>query len=227
MWPSQFDHFLHATIGRERNGMDLSVLSLLARVGHDPWAEAARLAGLPRAAAADSLAATMACLPGEGQARANAWSVALCLVPLLSGKNHPVPSTWGGEMPISASVLLVEDDALVRQCLREVLDETGVRVSDAASAAEALEWMAAEGVPDVLVTDLQLGSGPSGLALIAAARQRWPGVRAVLISGTAIEDPALDPGDRFLRKPFDVDALARAMSELIGSRPPTLHGMEV
>ena len=120
--------------------------------------------------------------------------------------------------PSSATVLLVEDDALVRECLREVLDERGGWVSDAASAAQALEQMAAEGVPDVLVTDLQLGQGLNGLALIAAARQRWPGVRAVLISGTDMAEPALDPGDRFLRKPFDVDALARAVSELIAGQ---------
>ena len=134
---------------------------------------------------------------------------------------------WVGPVPISAMVLLVEDDALVRECLREVLDELGGWVSDAASVAEALEQMAAEGVPDVLVADLQLGPGPSGLALIAAARRQWPGVRAVLISGTDMEEPALDPGDRFLRKPFDVDALARVVSELIGSRTPALGGMEV
>ncbi len=121
-------------------------------------------------------------------------------------------------LPISATVLLVEDDALVRGCLREVLDELGGWVSDAASAAEAMERIAAEGVPDVLVTNLQLGPGPDGLALIAAARQRWPGVRAVLISGTDMAEPVLDPGDCFLRKPFDVDALARAVFELIARR---------
>ena len=123
-----------------------------------------------------------------------------------------------GQAPISATVLLVEDDAAVRECLREVLDELGGQVSDAASAAEALERIAAEGVPDVLVTDLQLGPGPNGLALIAAARRRWPGIRAMLISGTDIEEPALDTGDRFLRKPFDVDTLARTVSELIAGQ---------
>lgn len=35
--PSQLDRFLHATIGTERNGMDLSVLSVLARLGKAPW----------------------------------------------------------------------------------------------------------------------------------------------------------------------------------------------
>ena len=93
MWPLQFDRFLHAIIEKERNGMDLSVLSLLARVGHDPWAEAARLAELPRAAAVDSLAATISSLPGEGRTRAHARAVALYLLPLLPGKDHPAPGT--------------------------------------------------------------------------------------------------------------------------------------
>ena len=89
--PVQFDRFLHATIGRERNSMDLSVLSLLARVGHDPWAEAMRLTELPRAAAVDSLAATIACLLGEGRPRAHPRAVALRLVLLLPSKDHPAP----------------------------------------------------------------------------------------------------------------------------------------
>lgn len=134
--------------------------------------------------------------------------------PALHGVDGPrvLQST---HLPTSATVLLVEDNAMVRECLRELLGDIGGRVSDAASAAEAMERIAAEGVPDVLVTDLQLGPGPNGLALIAAARRRWPGVRAVLISGTNVEEPALDPGDRFLRKPFKVEILVRAVSELV------------
>lgn len=89
----QLDRFLHATIGTERNGMDLSVLSVLARLGKDPWTEAARLAGLPRAAAADSLAVTIAGLPAGSQSQAHARMVALCLVPLLPDQALPVPDT--------------------------------------------------------------------------------------------------------------------------------------
>lgn len=132
-------------------------------------------------------------------------------VPNTDRSSRVPPPKW---LPISATVLLVEDDAMVRGCLREVLDELGGRVSDAASAVEALEWIEAKGVPDVLVTDLLLGLGPNGLALVAAARQKWPGVRAVLISGTDMAEPVLDPGDRFLRKPFNIDALARVVSDL-------------
>jgi hypothetical protein len=46
-----YDAFLFESLGVEENGMDLSVLSALARAGVDPWAEAKRLAALPRQAA--------------------------------------------------------------------------------------------------------------------------------------------------------------------------------
>jgi len=43
-----FDPFLLASVGREENGMEISVLSALARLGLDPWEEAGRLAVLPK-----------------------------------------------------------------------------------------------------------------------------------------------------------------------------------
>ena len=92
---SQFDRFLQATIGVERNGMALSVLSVLARAGRDPWIEAARLAELPRDAAADSLAAAITCLPVGSLPPAHARMVALCLMPLLPDQEHPRPDTLG------------------------------------------------------------------------------------------------------------------------------------
>ena len=82
--------------------------------------------------------------------------------------------------------------------------------------------MTADGVPDVLVADMQLGSGMGGLELTTVARLRWPGIRAVLITGTTVADPVLDPGDRFLRKPFSVEALTHAVWEL-ATRQDRLH----
>ncbi len=68
----------------------------------------------------------------------------------------------------SRTVLLVEDDELLRECIGEMLGDAGWRVAEAANALEALDWMNARGMPDALVTDLRLGPGMSGLALIAA-----------------------------------------------------------
>ncbi len=54
-----YDAFLFESLGIEENGMDLSVLSALARAGVDPWAEAKRLAALPRQAAIAAIAAIL------------------------------------------------------------------------------------------------------------------------------------------------------------------------
>lgn len=55
-----FSDFLAAEIGEEKNGMTLSLLSALTRLGMDPWQEAARLAALPEKKAVTALAALIA-----------------------------------------------------------------------------------------------------------------------------------------------------------------------
>ena len=54
---SDLNNFLFADVGTEASGMTLSVVSLFARQGNDPWREADRLAGLPKSEATASLAA--------------------------------------------------------------------------------------------------------------------------------------------------------------------------
>ena len=60
---SDLNQFLFADVGTEASGMTLSVVSVLARQGSDPWREADRLADLPKAEATDSLARTIAGMP--------------------------------------------------------------------------------------------------------------------------------------------------------------------
>lgn len=113
-------------------------------------------------------------------------------------------------------VVLVENDALVRACLAEMLGDGGLRVTEAPSAAEALAAADAAGPSAVLVTDLHLGPGMDGAALIAALRERRPWMRAVLISGGKVAEGTLDPRDAFLPKPFHGEALVRAIEAVRG-----------
>jgi len=80
---SEFDDFLLAPIGDDNNGMQLSVLSALARLDVDPWEEAAALARLPRAAATSKLASLIAALPAGPSARPDPGTIAIRLIPLL------------------------------------------------------------------------------------------------------------------------------------------------
>ena len=82
---SNLNGFLFADIGMESSGMPLSVISALARQGHDPWQEAGRLAKLPRAAAADRLARLTAFMPASLWPMPDATAVAGRLVALLPG----------------------------------------------------------------------------------------------------------------------------------------------
>jgi hypothetical protein len=92
----EFDDFLFAPIGEERNGMLLSVVSALARLSVDPWQEAANLAQLPRATATRRLASLIATLPDRPwthlDPEANAARLIACL-PRRVGSNAPSPES--------------------------------------------------------------------------------------------------------------------------------------
>lgn len=80
---SGLNEFLFAPVGTEANGMTLSVVSLLARQGSDPWQEAGRLAGLPKAEATESLARMIASLPASVWPQQAATTIAARLIALL------------------------------------------------------------------------------------------------------------------------------------------------
>ena len=87
---SAFNPFLFAEIGTELNGSPLTILSTLARLGQDPWAEAAKWARSPKTVAIDGLAQSIARMPLSLQAVADARITATRLVQLL-----PTPSLGG------------------------------------------------------------------------------------------------------------------------------------
>ena len=80
---ANLDPFLFASIGKEESGMSLSVASALARHGSDPWVEAERLAGMPRAMAADALASMLAMIPKPSWQPSESRAIAARLVQLL------------------------------------------------------------------------------------------------------------------------------------------------
>ena len=80
---ANFDRFLFSSIGKQENNMPLSVASALARAGTDPWAEAERLANLPREKAAEALAAVVVRMSPARVAPSEALGIATRLAQLL------------------------------------------------------------------------------------------------------------------------------------------------
>jgi hypothetical protein len=79
----EFDEFLGASIGEDRNGTGLSILSALARLDVDPWQETASLARMSREAAAGRLTALIDALPYEPASAIPSKTIAADLVTLL------------------------------------------------------------------------------------------------------------------------------------------------
>ena len=86
----EFDDFLYASVGADRNEMPLSVVSALARLDVDPWEEAAELSKLPKDTAAQRLASLIAQLPGGCWTQEESGEIADRLIELLP---HRSPST--------------------------------------------------------------------------------------------------------------------------------------
>jgi len=80
---SGLNEFLFAEVGSEMNGSPLTILSVLARLGKDPWAEAARLAMLPKSSTIDDLVNSISQMPLCPQALIDARTTAARLILLL------------------------------------------------------------------------------------------------------------------------------------------------
>jgi hypothetical protein len=80
---SEFDDFLFAPIGEDKNGMHLSVLSALARLDVDPWQEAGELARLPAESAIARLASRIAALPDDSSTHPDPGTISGRLIVLL------------------------------------------------------------------------------------------------------------------------------------------------
>ena len=116
------------------------------------------------------------------------------------------------------TVLLVEDEDVVRGLLNRVLVERGYRVLDSRDADQALRLAAAhQGRIDLLVTDMVM-PGKSGRELTKDLSESRRGLKVLYISGYM---DALSPkewlgaGSSFLQKPFSPDAFARKVREVL------------
>jgi len=123
-----------------------------------------------------------------------------------------LPVAQGPELPLGNGerVLVVEDEAAARAALRDILMGLGYEATAVASGEEAGR-LPAEPPFDVLLTDVML-PGVTGPDLAQGLKERWPGLRVIMISGYT-EDEVIGRGGaegslRFLQKPFEMATLA-------------------
>lgn len=118
-------------------------------------------------------------------------------------------------------VLLVEDDARVREATSMLLRVEGYGVTAVASLAEAERSTREGGAPDLLISDYRLANGELGTQVIAALRRSLGAdLKAVLVTGdtsAALKDKELssDPNLRILGKPYRVEQLLQLLATLL------------
>src|SRR6266851_4307997 len=116
------------------------------------------------------------------------------------------------------TVLVVEDEPVVRGVILEMLHEEGYRTLEAVDGPSGLRVLRTSGRIDLLITDVGL-PGMNGRQLADQARETRPGLKILFVTGyaesVAISDAFLQPGMEMITKPFDLDHLSRRVRAMV------------
>ncbi|MGY4445669.1 CheY-like chemotaxis protein [Bradyrhizobium sp. i1.3.1] len=127
------------------------------------------------------------------------------------GRSTCLTNAIGYEPPVS--VLLVEDDPLIRGFVVEALREAGYHVIHASTGEEALAWCKRH-VADVLVTDVRLPGQVDGWQIAERYREQDPELPVIYATGFSPATPRPVPGSRIVQKPFHPEEIVRMIKEL-------------
>jgi CheY-like chemotaxis protein len=191
-----FDPFFTTKSGGEAAGLGLpAVARFTSRVGGKAWLRSE---------------------PGRG-------TTVTVIVPAApgseSGVTGPSGSLAGAARAAASSVLVVDDEAAIRDVAHRVLTSAGYRVMTAANGPDALELLQSSGTGvDVLLTDVVM-PGMTGEAFAARVRAMCPAVRVLFMSGYE-QPPAAaggwpDLGAQMIAKPFSRAALLARITQVL------------
>jgi len=116
-------------------------------------------------------------------------------------------------------VLVIDDEPTIRMLVSEVLEEHGYAVVEASDGPSAMRILRSDVKIDLLITDVGLPNGMNGRQIADAARQGRPELKVLFITGYAenavVGNGHLDKGMQVIAKPFEIDALARKIREIV------------
>jgi CheY-like chemotaxis protein len=127
-------------------------------------------------------------------------------------------------MPVTNCVLLIEDEALLQMPLAEALQEGGFDIVVACNGEEAIEMLeAAEANYGALVTDVNLGGTLTGWDVAKRAREIFPLLPVVYMTGAAASDWGANgvPNSVLVQKPFAPVQIVTAVAQLLNEVVPS------
>ncbi len=127
------------------------------------------------------------------------------------GQLHPIRN--------SASILVVEDEALIAEMIADALEEQGFDVFMVSNAADALKHIESGARVDALFTDIHLPGGMDGSELASRVRALRPDMPIVYASGRwhPTDRARLVPRSVFLPKPYDPRNVGRLLMRLVST----------
>jgi len=117
------------------------------------------------------------------------------------------------------TILVVEDEPLLRMMAVDLVEDAGFEALEAANADEAIRILECRNDITVIFTDIDMPGSMDGLLLAAAVRDRWPPIQIILTSGHVhVSEVELPVGGKFFSKPYDHAQVTRTLQTMAGTR---------
>ncbi|HEY4971870.1 MAG TPA: response regulator [Steroidobacteraceae bacterium] len=120
------------------------------------------------------------------------------------------------------TILIVDDEVLIRMAVSDFLQECGFKVLEAGTAAEAIEMIQSnQSTLDIVFSDIRMPGEMDGFGLSKWIRQNRPGLPVILASGDAKKSDAaheLCAEEPFLRKPYDLQFVVAQIRQTLETR---------
>jgi len=121
---------------------------------------------------------------------------------------------------MSAVILVVDDDPLLRMSLALEIRDAGFHVREAANADEAERILSDEGAIGLVVTDIEMPGSRDGLAFAKSVRAFKPHIKLIVASGAVPGSGVDDIADAFFGKPYDTERMITRIASLLAGAPP-------
>jgi two-component sensor histidine kinase/ActR/RegA family two-component response regulator len=116
-----------------------------------------------------------------------------------------------------STVLIVEDEMILRMRAVDIVEDAGFTPIEAVNADDALAILESRSDIEMLFTDIQMPGSMDGLKLAHAVHERWPLIKIILVSGQLTLTDADKPVDsRFYGKPLDVKHMIAELQDMMG-----------
>jgi two-component sensor histidine kinase/ActR/RegA family two-component response regulator len=120
--------------------------------------------------------------------------------------------------PSSPTVLVVEDEMVLRMRAVDIVEDAGFNSIEAVNADEALGILESRSDISLLFTDIQMPGTLDGLKLAHAVHKRWPAIKIILVSGQVDLSSADKPADsRFFGKPLETEQMISEIQDMVGA----------